>query len=97
MATIAAEPKANTKEMARPKARSGAADAPAESKPSAKSAAKPAPDPATRAASLLSQARAFEKSGKTDTALSYYKRITKEFADTPSAKTAGERIKALEK
>jgi YHS domain-containing protein len=91
------KPKANTKEMARPKARSGAADAPAESKPSAKSAAKPAPDPATRAASLLSQARAFEKSGKTDTALSYYKRITKEFADTPSAKTAGERIKALEK
>ncbi len=35
-----------------------------------------------------------EKSGKTDAALGYYKRIVKDFADTPAAKTAKQRIKA---
>ncbi len=54
-------------------------------------------DGAAKAVSLLSQAAAFEKSGKTTAALTYYKRIAKEFPDTPSAKTANTKIKALSK
>ena len=53
--------------------------------------------PASRAASILAQGKALEKAGNSSAALSYYKRIVKDFADTPSAKTATERIKALEK
>jgi TolA-binding protein len=83
--------------MAKPKSPAAEKDAGDQSKPATKGASKAAPDAATRAASLLSQARALEKSGKTEAALSYYRRIKKEFSDTPSAKTAAERIKALEK
>jgi YHS domain-containing protein len=52
---------------------------------------------ATRAASLLRIAQNLEKSGKTDAALQDYKRIVKDFAETPAAKTAKQRINALEK
>jgi YHS domain-containing protein len=51
----------------------------------------------SRAAGLLRIGQNLEKSGKTDAALENYKRIVKEFADTPAAKTAKQRIKALEK
>ena len=37
-----------------------------------------------------------EKSGKSSAALGYYKRIVKDFANTPAAKTAKQRIKAIE-
>ena len=37
-----------------------------------------------------------EKAGKTTAALGYYRQIVKDFAKTPAAKTAAERIKALE-
>lgn len=51
---------------------------------------------ASRAASLLQIGRNLEKSGKTDAALVYYRRIVKDFADAPAAKTARQRIKAIE-
>lgn len=54
-------------------------------------------DPAAKAASLLSQATALEKAGKAQAALTYYKRVAKEFPDTPSARKANDRIKALGK
>jgi hypothetical protein len=53
--------------------------------------------PAARAAGLLRIARNLEKSGKTDAALKDYKRIVKDFAGTPAARTAKERIEAIEK
>lgn len=67
---------------------------PAAGKNGAKAAAR---SPQARAASLLRIARNLEKSGKNDAALADYKRIVKEFGETPSAKIAIERIKALEK
>jgi YHS domain-containing protein len=56
-----------------------------------------ASSPANRAASLLRIAQNLEKSGKTEAALKDYKRIVKDFAETPAAKTAKQRIRALEK
>jgi YHS domain-containing protein len=53
--------------------------------------------PAARAASLLKLGQSLEKSGKTAAALGYYRQVTKDFANTPAAKTAAERIKALDK
>jgi hypothetical protein len=55
------------------------------------------PTRAARAATLLRLGRSLEKSGKTKRAIAYFRQIVKEYADTPAAKTAGERIKALEK
>ena len=52
---------------------------------------------ASRAATLVRLGRTLERSGKTDAALTNYRRVVKDYADTPSAKTATERIKALEK
>jgi YHS domain-containing protein len=69
-----------------PAASPGAASAPT---------AKPTADSSGRAASLLSQAKALEKAGKTQAALDYYRRLTKDFVASPQAKTAEERIKAL--
>jgi hypothetical protein len=57
----------------------------------------PAPKPATRAAALLRLGRNLEKSGKTKAALSYFRRVVKDYPDTPAAKTAAARIKSLEK
>ena len=53
--------------------------------------------PAARAASLLRIAQNLEKSGKTAAALEDYKQIVKDYGDTPAARTARQRIKALEK
>jgi YHS domain-containing protein len=65
---------------------------------SRKGAEKPATfQPYSRAATLLRIGQNLEKSGKASAALGYYKRIVKEFADTPAAKTAKQRIKAMEK
>jgi YHS domain-containing protein len=50
---------------------------------------------ASRAASLLKLGQNLENSGKTSAALEYYRRVVKDFAKTPAAKTAAERIKAL--
>jgi YHS domain-containing protein len=94
------DPKPKTKDMAKPKASAPKDETKDEPVAETKSPAKPSSktsDPATRAAGLLAQARALEKSGKSDAAVVYYRRITKEFAETPSAKTAAERIKALQK
>lgn len=61
---------------------------------SAKAAPKAA-DPATRALSLLTAGRNLEKLDKPNVALGYYRQILKDYPDTPSAKTAAERLKAL--
>lgn len=55
-----------------------------------------APDPKVKAASLLRLGQALERSGKKLAALDYYRRLIKEAPDAPEAKTAAERIKALE-
>jgi hypothetical protein len=54
-----------------------------------------ASQPASRAAALLQIGQNLEKSGKTDAALGYFRRIVKEYPATPAAKTAAQRIKAL--
>ena len=51
-------------------------------------------DRSVKAASLLKQAQALEKAGKSSAALTYYKRIVAEFPDAPQAATALARIKA---
>jgi len=89
-----------------PTGKTGNAEASADSsasekKPKAKPAAKKdaaragASKQATRAATLLRLGQSLEKSGKTTAALSYFRQIVKDFPDTPAAKTAGQRIKAL--
>ncbi len=50
----------------------------------------------SRAASLLKLGQNLERSGKTTAALGYYRRVVKEFEKTQAAKTAAERITALE-
>jgi YHS domain-containing protein len=49
-----------------------------------------------RSASLLKIGQNLEKNGSNDAALSYYRRILKEYPDTSAAKTARERIKAID-
>ena len=67
-------------------------------KPAAKKdAGKAADSKAARAATLVRLGGTLERSGKTDAALSNYRRVVKDYAGTPAAKTAAERIKALEK
>jgi YHS domain-containing protein len=79
-------------------ATTSAADAKDKDKPAAKKdATKPADSKASRAATLVRLGRTLERSGKTDAALTNYRRVVKDFAGTPAAKTAAERIKALEK
>jgi YHS domain-containing protein len=53
--------------------------------------------PTIRAASILRIGQNLEKDGKVSAALEYYKRVVKDYGDTPAAKTARQRIKALEK
>lgn len=48
-----------------------------------------------RAATQLRLGQGLEKSGKTAAAVKYYQQIVKDFPDTPQAKTAAARIKAL--
>ncbi len=88
---------------AKPAAKSGAmkkaSAAPVASEDAAKPAAKAEPAKTvdvSRAATTLRIGLNLEKSGKTAAALSYYRRIVKDFPGTPSAKTAAEHIKALE-
>ena len=52
-------------------------------------------DASAKAASLLRLGQNLEKAGKTAAALDYYRQVVKLYPDTPSAKTAAERIKAL--
>ena len=52
---------------------------------------------ANRAATLLRIAQNLEKDGKSTAALKNFRQIVKDFPGTPAAKTAAERIKALEK
>ncbi len=53
--------------------------------------------PAAKAATLLRLGRTLERSGKPEAALANYREIVKDYASTPSAKAAAERIKAIEK
>ena len=53
-------------------------------------------NPAARAASLLKIGQNLEKTGKSAAALGYYRQVVKDYSNTPAAKTAAERIKALE-
>ncbi len=55
----------------------------------------PPPKNAARAASLLQIGQNLEKNGGGEAALTYYRRIVKDYPDTPAAKTAGQRIKAI--
>ncbi len=50
---------------------------------------------AARAASQLRLGQNLEKSGKTSAALQYYRDLVKDYPDTPQARTAAARIKAL--
>lgn len=54
-----------------------------------------APDNSARAASLLRIAQNLEKGGKAAAALTSYRQVVKLYPETPSAKTAAARIKAL--
>jgi len=74
------------------------ADTRAQTKPIAKkdTARSAASKQATRAATLLRLGQSLEKTGKTTAALSYFRQIVKDFPATPAAKTAAERIKALD-
>lgn len=56
---------------------------------------KDAPSP-SRAAAHLRQAEALEKSGRTEAAVTFYKKIVKDYPDSPQAKVAKEKIKKLE-
>jgi YHS domain-containing protein len=58
-------------------------------------ASKPAADGAAKAAALLKLGQNLEKGGKPAAALKYYQQIVKEHPETPSAKTAAARIKAI--
>jgi YHS domain-containing protein len=51
---------------------------------------------AARATTLLKLGQSLEKAGNTAGALGYFRQVVKDFTGTPAAKTAAERIKALE-
>ncbi len=67
----------------------------------AKAAAAP-PRPADKksaspaATSLLHRAKLLEKNGKRENALELYRRVQKEFPDSPQARDAGQRVRELE-
>ncbi len=78
------------------KAPDGTAKAAAEGKPAAKKQGGAAQSKdASRAASLLRVGQNLEKNGGADAALTYYRRVVKDYPETPAAKTARERIKAI--
>jgi len=102
-----AEPEVKSDTQAQPRATADSArksEAPKPQTPSStaatpttktmKAGTPPSKDP-TRAASLLQVGKNLEKNGGFDTALTYYRRIVKEYPNTPAAKTAGDRIKAI--
>lgn len=53
-------------------------------------------DASAKSSSLLKLGQNLEKSGKASSALGYYRQVVKTYPDTPAAKTAAERIKAIE-
>lgn len=57
---------------------------------------KAAPDPAARASLLLKMGQGLEKSGKTAGAVDFYRQVVKRYPDTPQARTAAARVKAIE-
>ena len=63
--------------------------------PDADEAPVPQRKAADRASGLLAIARNLEKAGKPAIALGYYRDVVKKYPDSPAAKTARERIKAL--
>ncbi len=71
-------------------------DAPETAKPTPKKDAPSKDSLAKRAASLLKLGQTLEKNGNIKAALGYYKRVVKEFPNTPAARTAADRIKALD-
>jgi len=73
------------------------ADAAAGDAPAVAPKAKAAADPSAKAASLLRLAQALDKSGNAKGALGYYRQIVADYPDTPQAKTAAARVKALGK
>lgn len=84
------------------KAKPPANEAPSASKPKGAVAKKSDDKPATekagaasKADGVLAQGQALEKSGKKQAALIYYKRVVKEFPDSPAAVTAKARLKSL--
>jgi hypothetical protein len=62
----------------------------------AETKARPKNDAETKAARELQMGQSFEKDGKNTVALSRYKKLVKDYPKTEAAKTAAERIKALE-
>jgi YHS domain-containing protein len=86
----------STKKEAMPAKEKAAAKPKEATPPSDSKPAKAKDDPATKAARELQLGQNFEKGGKTKLALDHYKTVVKDYPDTESAKTAKERIKALE-
>jgi YHS domain-containing protein len=89
------QPKAKSKAMPKATAKPKADDS-SEEKPATKPAAKAKDSPEARAARDLRIGQASERNGKTKVALDYYRGIVKKYPNTDAAKTAAERIKALE-
>jgi YHS domain-containing protein len=86
------QPKAKAKMT--PKAK---ADDSTDDKPATKPAAKTKGSPEDLASRDLRMGQASERNGKTKIALDYYRGIVKKYPDTNAAKTAAERIKAIDK
>lgn len=88
------EPK--KKDMPKKKAGAAAKSKPVEEADNAPTSTKSDGDKDTaKAASLLKSGQNLEKSGKAAAALKYYQDIVKKYPDTPQAKTAAARIKAI--
>ncbi len=85
----------NTKSVAMPKEKAKTKDAPKAEDASAKAAPSQVADAEGKALQLLKQAQTLEKTGKATGALAIYRRILKELPNTPPAKVAAERVKAL--
>jgi YHS domain-containing protein len=86
------------KKAAAPKKEESEANQPDKGKsavPKKEAAKTPAAKAAARAATLVRLGRALERSGKTEQALANYREVVKDYPNTPSAKTAAERIKAI--
>ena len=84
----------DTPKTAAPAAKPAAPTETAKPSPAAETT-KGASDPTAKAASLLRLGQNLEKTNKATAALDYYKQIVKLYPDSPSAKTATARIKAL--
>lgn len=66
-------------------------------KPPPAAAAKPAADPNARAESMLKLGQNLEKAGKTAGAIEFYAKVIKQFPQSPQARSAEQRIKAIGK